>query len=184
MSAEVKAYLQSPQAIFQACFPAQLRTLVRMDYRSRLKTAMKLAQADRRALADALGISVQAVGMVLAGTTKALTAENSAKAARFLGVDAHWLATGEGEARPLLMAERADLSTEAVEHAMQFDRLTVSEKRLWRTLVLAAKSGLSDAEVEERIPATRAKPVTHADEVLRRARIPSPPVKKSPKKAA
>ena len=171
-------------AQIQAFFQGRSRTLIRMDYQSRLKTAMKLAHADRRALAEALGISVQAVGLVLTGQSKALTAENSAKAARFLAVDPHWLATGEGEPRPLLMHERANLSTEAVEHAAQFDQLTTAEKRLWRTLVLAARSGVSDQEVEAKIPATKTKPASTADEIINRHRIPSAVTAKPKKKSA
>ncbi len=37
---------------------------------------------------------------MLTGSSKALTAENTAKAARFLRVDWYWLATGEGEMEP------------------------------------------------------------------------------------
>jgi hypothetical protein len=40
---------------------------------------------------------------VIAGKTKALTAENSALAARFLGVDMFWLATGIGDAKTMTM---------------------------------------------------------------------------------
>lgn len=74
--------------------------LSRMNtYGSRLEEALRLAQRERIELATAIDVSVQAIGQVIAGKTKALTAENSAKAARFLGVDAYWLATGEGSAR-------------------------------------------------------------------------------------
>ena len=41
----------------------------------------------------------EAVGDVLLGKTKALTSENNARAARFLGVSPDWLATGEGSMR-------------------------------------------------------------------------------------
>jgi hypothetical protein len=40
---------------------------------------------------------------VIAGKTKALTAENSALAARFLGVDMFWLATGIGNPQMMTM---------------------------------------------------------------------------------
>lgn len=74
--------------------------LSRMNtYGSRLEQALQLAGRERIELANAIDVSVQAIGQVIAGKTKALTAENSAKAARFLGVDAYWLATGEGSAR-------------------------------------------------------------------------------------
>jgi transcriptional regulator with XRE-family HTH domain len=116
----------------------QTPTLIRMQYKSRLLAAMKLAEVDRKQLAVGIGVSVQAVGQVLTGTTRALTAENSAKAARFLKVDAHWLATGEGEARPPMMQERAALSADAVAHAAAYDQLMPDEKQLWRAMVDAA----------------------------------------------
>src|SRR5690606_10262533 len=72
-------------------------TLSGMSYGDRLSQAMELARVDRAKLAQALGISVQAVGQVLTGKTNAFTADKSARAARFLKVDHFWLATGEGE---------------------------------------------------------------------------------------
>lgn len=71
-----------------------------MTYGTRLDQAIKLAKASRKALGEAMGISEQAVGMVIRGVSGAFNVENSAKAARFLRVDHHWLATGEGEPRP------------------------------------------------------------------------------------
>lgn len=63
-------------------------------YGQRLEKALQAAQKDRQQLADALGVSVQAISQVIVGKTKALTAENSARAARYLKADWHWLATG------------------------------------------------------------------------------------------
>lgn len=71
-----------------------------MTYGKRLDQAIKLAKSTRKALGSALEISEQAVGMVVRGDSGAFNVENSAKAARFLRIDHHWLATGEGEARP------------------------------------------------------------------------------------
>lgn len=65
-------------------------------YGERLEHALQISRKDRVALGKELGISIQAIGQVIAGKTKALTAENSARAARFLDVDQIWLATGEG----------------------------------------------------------------------------------------
>lgn len=73
-------------------------------YGERLKEAIQIAKSSRRALGEALGVSVQAIGDVINGKTKAFTAENNAKAATFLRVDATWLAIGEGEPRPPLRA--------------------------------------------------------------------------------
>lgn len=47
-------------------------------------------------LASHLGVTIQAINKVVGGKTAALSAPNNSKAARFLGVDADWLAIGEG----------------------------------------------------------------------------------------
>lgn len=133
----------------QACFPARLRTLIRMSYGSRLEKAMELAEADRNGLAKAVGVSVQAIGMVLGGKSNAFAAENHARAAQFLSVDHFWLATGEGEPRPPYMKERAALSSRAVEFAAAFDALEPGQQALWRTLVLAAGSHAPDERVAQ-----------------------------------
>lgn len=65
-------------------------------YGERLDHALLLARKSRSSLGRELKISPQAIGQVILGKTRALTAENSARAARFLGVDHLWLATGEG----------------------------------------------------------------------------------------
>ncbi len=71
-----------------------------VNYGQRLEHAIKLAKSSRNAVAEATGRSVQAIGQVIRGETGSLTAENSARAAKALGVDHFWLATGEGEPRP------------------------------------------------------------------------------------
>jgi transcriptional regulator with XRE-family HTH domain len=68
-----------------------------VTYAARLAQAMSIAKVDRAQLAQGIGVSVQAVGQVLNGETKAFSAMN--KAARFLAVDAYWLSTGEGFAQ-------------------------------------------------------------------------------------
>lgn len=66
----------------------------------RLEMALERSRKERHELADAIGVSVQAIGQAISGRTKAMTAENTAKAARFLCVDWYWLATGEGQPWP------------------------------------------------------------------------------------
>ena len=68
-----------------------------MSYGQRLKNALDCSGKGRKELADAIGRSVQAVGDVINGKSKAFTAENNAKAAEFLRVSSFWLATGEGQ---------------------------------------------------------------------------------------
>lgn len=127
-----------------------------MSYGNRLKTAMELADKDRNFLAAQMDVSVQSIGQVITGQTKAHTAENCALAAKALNVDFFWLATGKGEpraAQPLLREERDALSLEAVKHAAAFDKLTESQKRTWRTLLMTVRSAVTDAHVAQTISA-------------------------------
>jgi transcriptional regulator with XRE-family HTH domain len=91
---------------------SRIRTLIRMDFKERLAHAIERAKASRPQLVQALGVSSQAISQVLAGDTKALTAENTAKAARFLQVDWYWLATGEGSPEPVHWPFSAELRSE------------------------------------------------------------------------
>lgn len=96
-------------------------------YGTRLAEALGLADKDRQQLADAIGVSVQAIGQVIAGKTKALTAENSERAARFLRVDPFWLATGEGAPTKLDSAGAIDWPFLRVT-AQQWEDLPVAER--------------------------------------------------------
>lgn len=51
-------------------------------------------------LAEALGVTRQALDKLLKGGSNEMSASNNARAARLLNVDPTWLATGEGTARP------------------------------------------------------------------------------------
>lgn len=66
-------------------------------YGSRLKAALERKNKTKTDLAKAIGRTPQAIGQVINGTTKALTAENNSLAAIYLEVNPNWLATGEGE---------------------------------------------------------------------------------------
>lgn len=63
---------------------------------ARISAALAHAKRDRQELAAHLGVSEQAVGQVINGHTKAMSAYNAARAARFLGVSFYWLCTGQG----------------------------------------------------------------------------------------
>lgn len=83
-------------------------------------------------LAAAAGVSYQAIRAVLkggAGGTKALSAETHVRAARFLGVDSFWLATGEGS--PELQTDKkwSELSPLARASALTMDHLRNDEPR-------------------------------------------------------
>jgi hypothetical protein len=89
-----------PPATMVSQAPPTLTTMV--DFRERLSAAMEHAGVASGDLAAFLKISPQALRKIEVGTSKSLSAENCAKAARHLRVDHYWLATGEGEMAPRL----------------------------------------------------------------------------------
>jgi transcriptional regulator with XRE-family HTH domain len=112
----------------------------------------------RAKLAKEAGVTVQAVGDVLRGTSKAFSAETSAKAARFLKVDHYWLATGDGEPR------QPGLSEEAKAFAQRFDKLNAQERERWLLIIKVVRDGVSDQTVEEKMKITAKKPRQQVDE--------------------
>lgn len=88
-----------------------------MALKDRLKKALKDAGINQSELALKVGISRASVSGWFTGETKTIEGSNLTKAAEALGVDPHWLATGEsraGEARaaygiaPILAWEHPD----------------------------------------------------------------------------
>lgn len=76
---------------------AEVRTLATMvDFSERLSAALAHAGTTSKDLQDYLGISYQAMKKLESGLSKSFTAENCARAARYLRVNWFWLATGEG----------------------------------------------------------------------------------------
>lgn len=73
-----------------------------VEYKDRLTQALALAQRSTKDLQQHLNVTYQAMKKLENGKTKFFSAENNARAARFLDVDAYWLATGEGHPRPLM----------------------------------------------------------------------------------
>lgn len=98
---------------------------MKSTYGQRLELALTTSGKDRQQLADDLGISVQAVSQVLLGKTKALTAENSARAAKFMGVDSFWLATGNGS---LASTETPDQTWPFSVGREEYEQLSASQK--------------------------------------------------------
>ena len=98
---------------------------MKSTYGQRLEQALTTSGKDRQELADDLGISVQAVSQVLLGKTKALTAENSSRAAKFLGVDSFWLATGSGS---LASTEVADQPWPFSVSRAEYEQLSALQK--------------------------------------------------------
>lgn len=78
-------------------FTSSVGTLPPMDsFGDRLKHALDVRKAERKALAAVLDISVQAISKII-NSNSSMNAQNTAKAARYLQVSWFWLATGEGE---------------------------------------------------------------------------------------
>lgn len=136
-------------------------------YGDRLDAALRLANTDRQTLADQLGISVQAIGQVIAGKTKALTAENSAKAAKVLGVSGYWLATGEGAIDGVLEAKPSAVIPwpfarirEADLRALSADDRTMVEGALALAIAqVGIKLDIAPPEDQRLMPPPRPSPV-------------------------
>lgn len=93
---------------------APLRMLSTMvEYRQRFIEAMRLSGKTEKEIAAELGVKVQAISKVVAGKTKEMMCGNNAKAARFMQVDADWLAIGTGQARSERVWPYARLTVEA-----------------------------------------------------------------------
>jgi len=114
------------------------------SYKDRLAAALKAAQVSDNQLAAHLNVSIQAVRKVAAGTTTAFTAENNAKAARFLRVSPDWLATGEGEMRPSTVWPFVLLSQKQAASLNSANRETV-EKLALHLLNTQPGNALSDS---------------------------------------
>lgn len=126
-----------------------------MTYAKRLQAAMDASGKSRKALAEAIDVSVQAIGMVLTsagGIERNLATETSAKAAKYLRVDCYWLATGEGTMRPTTGA--AYLSDDAAELGIYFDKLKHEEDRT--RAYVGAMAVILKIEAERRAASTAA----------------------------
>ena len=66
-------------------------------YTERLYRAMSAAGIKSEELAEAVGVTYHGIRKVLEGKSGSLNALNNARAAKALGIDSDWLATGEGE---------------------------------------------------------------------------------------
>lgn len=66
-----------------------------VDYGERLDAAMRLRTVSTSMLAKEIGVTYQAIKKILDGKSTALSAENNARAAKYLAINSHWLATGE-----------------------------------------------------------------------------------------
>jgi hypothetical protein len=118
----------------QPCLGSQPEMRIKDEpsvYGQRLKWALdQRPGAGVTELANATRVSYQAIRAVLKGgegETKALSSETHVRAARFLGVDSFWLATGEGSPREPTDRKWSELSPLARAAALLLDRLRDDE---------------------------------------------------------
>ncbi|ADV01284.1 hypothetical protein Alide_3567 [Alicycliphilus denitrificans BC] len=71
-----------------------------VEFKERLQAAMDHSKVSREVLRAKLSVTRVAIDKLLDGRSKAMSAENCAHAARFMGVSIYWLATGLGEMCP------------------------------------------------------------------------------------
>lgn len=87
-----------------------------MTYGERLQESMTHRSISRKMLAEAIGVTPHAIGMVITGGGREerwLSRENNQKAAKVLKVDAHWLWTGEGNKSPAPEPDANVIATES-----------------------------------------------------------------------
>lgn len=137
-----------------------------MNYGQRLNAALKAAKKSRKDLSDQIGISPQAIGMVITsagGKERSLSTENHTKAAKYLGVNPNWLATGAGEmfgADYKLVAEAGryeiasvqrpnEPSPSAMELALLFDEIPASDRVRRARAYAAASAAILDVLQEK-----------------------------------
>lgn len=99
-------------------------------------------------LAEALGVTHQAVSQVLSGATKAMTAANCARTARILSVDAFWLATGEGEMKPAQVVQDTMALSEEERDVIVALRVLDPRDRLELVTQLMTKAASQVAQLE------------------------------------
>lgn len=104
-----------------------------VSYQERLNWAIAQAGYDYRGgqekLAREIGIKSATLGQVRRGESNEMTASNSARTAKILGVDHFWLATGEGEPIIPKMDERLALSAQAVYIGERLDAIVDPAQR-------------------------------------------------------
>ena len=124
--------------------------MVSVDYGQRFALAMRQAGKSTQQIADGLRLSYQAIAKVLAGTTKMLAADNNARAARMLGVDSDWLATGEGA---MTRPERvSDLSDDDAAVLAAYRALDNHSKKFALEALSYSPRGLQLAHVYDHLP--------------------------------
>lgn len=95
-----------------------------MEFSARLLRARTAAKKTQEQTAHACGLSHAAISKAESGKTETMAADNLFAIADFLGCDARWLATGEGEMIP----KRSDIDLLTPEQQQAFVSLIRSMK--------------------------------------------------------
>lgn len=103
--------------------------------KERITRAMRDAKMRQADLMRACGVSRGAVSQWVKGDTKKLDGDNLTKAARALGVNPHWLATGEGRPHDFRVGEDASLPYISDEFVQKFKRLSADDQARVRIIV-------------------------------------------------
>ena len=109
-----------------------------MALKDRIKAAREFAGLTQEELATRVRVSRPAVVMWESGKTQTIEGENLVRTAYATGVDALWLATGEGDMRPLMVRDDAD----QMPRRLQIAWLKLDDKM--RTHVLAITEAIAD----------------------------------------
>jgi transcriptional regulator with XRE-family HTH domain len=151
-----------------------------MTYGTRLKQAIANRGRTRAALGDAIGCTVQSISQVITGGRtgrQEFTPENTTRAARFLGVNARWLSTGDGPMMDVRQPDHRAVEVDPTGVNLEMSQLALllsaipAERRMQayvaatQTMISylrpqAASGGASDAENEHEPSFSRAPAAT------------------------
>lgn len=130
-----------------------------VEFKERLKLAMDHAKVSRESLRAELDVTRVAIDKLLDGRSKAMSTENCAKAARFMGVSIYWLATGAGE---MLEPKKysttplpAPLASETDSNPFGWPMKTVSAREYNK--LSEFQRGLIEGEIRQMLKATEDK---------------------------
>lgn len=135
---------------------------------------MTAAGVDKTALAKELGISYQAVRKVLEGGK--FSAENNAKAARFLKVSSDWLATGAGPQPAIQQPSDADAAAPPPP-GPTFEELTPEDWRFVRNYLEIKADEEAARDLFEMVEDKAAKMRAMKEKWLKQAGINVPPAR-------
>lgn len=122
-----------------------------VEFKERLKAAMEHAKVSREALREKLSVTRVAIDKLLDGRSKAMSAENCAYAARYMGVSIYWLATGKGEMCASESLPAAHMAAESIaEYRIKQEQWPMQSVTLAEYLTLSERQqGIVEGRVRE-----------------------------------